>query len=158
VARQVARRLTVKAASRLRRKDMYAKMFQLSVRTGDDERWSGAVKLPPAQDNFSFLEALDRLWLGMTAEMRPTKLKKISMVMSDLVRQGEITPDLFDFNAPEKQRAQAKFDALTGVMDGINRKFGAESIQLGVSPRTSAGFVGTKIAFSRVPDIEEFSE
>jgi DNA polymerase IV len=29
-------------------------------------------------------------------------------------------------------------------------------IRLGVSPRTSAGFVGTKIAFSRVPDLTGF--
>ncbi len=41
-------------------------------------------------------------------------------------------------------------------MDGINRQYGAESIQLGISPRTSAGYVGTKIAFSRVPDMDEF--
>ena len=43
-------------------------------------------------------------------------------------------------------------------MDSINEKYGAESIKLGPSPQTSAGYVGTKIAFSRIPDIEEFHE
>jgi hypothetical protein len=33
-----------------------------------------------------------------------------------------------------------------------------DTINFGVPPKTIAGYVGTKIAFSRVPDKEEFRE
>jgi DNA polymerase-4 len=46
----------------------------------------------------------------------------------------------------------------SNLMDKINQKYGAEAIRLGVSPKTQAGYVGTKIAFHRIPDMEEFNE
>lgn len=169
-ARLVARRLTVKAAARLRRKEFFATCFALSVRQagygdGAGRRWSGEIKLPPAQDNFTFLRALDELWGRMTREMGldrpsscPAMLKKVSVSLYGLRKKGEITGDLFDRVSPVTQAAQKRDDRLTAAMDRINRKFGAESLRVGMTPRTDAGFVGTKIAFSRIPDQEEFWE
>ena len=50
-ALQVARRLTIKAAARLRHQEFYATRFALSAR-GDEERWEGETRVPPSQDNF----------------------------------------------------------------------------------------------------------
>ncbi len=157
-ARQVARRLTIKAASRLRRKEFYATVFHLGVRSVDDERWGAEIKLSPSQDNFTFLHALDDLWHAMLATGQFRRFKKVSVTFHSLCRKEEITPDLFDMKSEAYLKVQRRNDTLTALMDSINKKHGAEIISLGVSPKTSAGFVGAKIAFSRVPDMEEFVE
>jgi DNA polymerase-4 len=157
--RLVARRLTTKAAARLRRKEFFATCFHLSVRTADGmQRWAGEKRLPPAQDNFAFLRALDELWGAMMRELRPVRLKKVSVTLYGLQRAGEITPDLFDRVSPAHRKTQIRNEKLTAAMDALNGKFGAETLRLGVTPQTRAGYVGTKIAFSRIPDAEEFWE
>lgn len=167
-ARQVTRRLTTKAATRLRRKEFYATRFYLSVRTADrydhtkghstGRRWSAEARLSPAQDNFTFLNALDNLWQAMRYDLRPERLLKVSVTLTGLCKRGEITPDLFDTQSDVYQKLQNKNEALSQVIDTLNAKYGAETIQLGPKPQTQTGFVGTKIAFSRIPDKEEFYE
>lgn len=159
-ARLVARRLTIKAATRLRRMEMYSTSFDLSVRSADGKtaRWSAGLTLSPSQDNFSFLSALDVLWAEMLRSFRPWQLKKVSVTMTGLCERQDITPDLFDMASPEFQKLQKRNDKVSVTMDALNKKFGSETIRLGVSPKTAAGFVGTKIAFNRIPDAEEFHE
>lgn len=154
-ALQVARRLTIKAAARLRHQQFFATRFAFGARA-EDNRWDGEVNVPPAQDNFTFLTALGGLWSAMMDDLQPRKLKKVSVTLSGLCREADITRDLFDAVSPVAQRAAQRKDALSETMDFLNGKYGAETLRLGVSPRTSAGFVGTKIAFARVPDISEF--
>ncbi len=66
-ARLVARRLTMKAASRLRRLGYFSSLFSLYMRydipkmAGKKYKWHGDTKLPLAQDSFSFLKALNIL-------------------------------------------------------------------------------------------------
>ena len=157
-ARLVARRLTTKAASRLRRKEFYATAFDLSIRTPEGPRWGGTVKLSPCQDNFAFLNALDQLWQKMVWDLQPFKLKKVSITLHGLCQRQEITPDLFNTASDSYRTLQKKHETLSGVIDNLNQKYGAETIQMGISPQTRAGYVGTKIAFSRVPDLAEFGE
>jgi DNA polymerase-4 len=154
-ARLVARRLTIKAATRLRRYGVYATCFDLSVRTGSEgKRWSASVKMSPSQDNFSFLIALDDLWAAMLGALRSHQLKKISVTMTGLCERQQITPDLFD----QSEEFQLRNDKLSALMDHLNKKYGSETICLGVSPKTASGYVGTKIAFNRIPDLSEFHE
>lgn len=159
-ARLVARRLTIKAASRLRRYELYATSFDLSARSAIDktQRWSAGITISPSQDNFTFLRALDRLWAEMMATFPTSHLKKVSVTMTGLCERGEITPDLFDMASPQFQKLQQRNDKLSSAIDTLNKKFGSETVQLGVSPQTAAGFVGTKIAFNRIPDMAEFHE
>ena len=42
-------------------------------------------------------------------------------------------------------------------MDRLNARFGRDTVLLGSLPKRT-GFTGTKIAFSRVPQMAEFSE
>ncbi len=222
-AKQMARRLTTKAATRLRREEFYATSFTLSVKTVDGRRWAGEARLPPTQDNFSFLKALEELWnLGVSepqsfgisesqnlrisektldsypdeirnsnvlktkSQLSPgctsvsmghsktprfrdseiprfhlseiLKIKKLSITLTGLVRRREITPDLFDTRSEEYQKIQTGYEKLSQAMDKLNGKYGAETVQLGPAPQTRAGYVGTKIAFTRVPDRAEFWE
>ncbi len=154
-ARSIARRLTIKAATRLRREEFFATKFSLGVRLVDGHaRWAVEARLPPSQDNFTFLNTLEELWAVMIAEMKPHRIKKLSVTMYGLKKHAEITNDLFDTPTPQSRRNEK----LSDMMDAINKKHGGEAIRLGVTPVTRAGYVGTKIAFSRVPDLAEFNE
>jgi DNA polymerase-4 len=153
-ARIIARRLTIKAATRLRREEFFATKIFLSVRVVDGPRWGAELRLPPVQDNFSILQGMEDLWAGMLADLNPHRLKKFSIMLYGLKKQTDITIDLFETPTRQSRRNEA----LSTVMDGINERYGAESIRLGISPRTQNGYVGTKIAFSRVPDMAEFHE
>lgn len=158
-ARLVARRLTLKAAARLRRKDFFATRFHLSVREPEGRRWSLETAIPPSQDNFAFLRALDATWAQMMRELRPHSLKKASVTMYGLRRNGEIMNDLFaPLQSAKAQKQVVRDERLSGAMDALNKKFGGDSVRLGLIPQTRAGYVGTKIAFSRIPDKEEFVE
>lgn len=161
-ARNVARRLTVKAATRLRRKDFYATHFSFSARIMDGSpagmKFSADLRIPPSQDNFAFLTALDTLWGRMVQQYKPYRLKKVSVSLHGLKEHQSITNDLFDTRDQTTQKQQKKNNDLSLVMDTLNQKYGAETLQLGVSPETRGGYVGTKIAFSRIPDKEEFHE
>lgn len=153
-ARQVARRLTIKAATRMRRQELFATRFYMSVRIDDSNRWSGEMHLTPAQDSFTFLEQLEDMWAIMLQETGTRRLKKISVTLHGLKKANEINLDLFETPTRETKRNEA----LSQVMDKLNEKYGAETLQLGPAPKTRAGHLGTKIAFSRVPEMAEFHE
>lgn len=158
VAKLVARRLVMKAAARLRRYELYATSFDVSFRTVDQQGWGAAIKISPSQDNFAFLKALDELWDALMTTYKPHLLKKVSINMHGLCERQQITPDLFDTSSQSFQKLQKRNDKLSSVMDRINAKYGSDTLTIGVSPKTQAGFVGTKIAFSRIPDVAEFYE
>jgi DNA polymerase-4 len=152
----VAHRLTVKAATRLRSDDYYATRFTLSVRTSNNERWAREIRLSPAQDDFVFAQAVQNLWAAMRADLNPTHIKKISVILYGLCGRGEITPDLFEQASPAYQKLVTRHEKLSGVIDQINIKHGRDAVRLGETPATLAGYLGTKIAFTRVPEMGEF--
>ncbi len=161
-ARQMARRLLTKASYRLRRKKFYASRVSLGVRTTEHLRWCRELKISPAQDPFTFLQHLDDLWGEMLQffEMRRSpsllRFRKVSVTLYGLSRSGDISYDLFETQEKEAQEKLRKNDALTRALDRLQDKYQRETVSLGLPPKTLAGYVGTKIAFSRVPDREEF--
>lgn len=158
VAKLVARRLVTKAAARLRRYELYATSFDVSFRTVDQQGWGASVKVSPSQDNFAFLKALDELWAALMTTYRPGLLKKVSINMSGLCERQQITPDLFDTASADFQKLQKRNDKLSNAMDALNEKYGKETLTIGITPKSAAGFMGTKIAFSRIPEVAEFHE
>ncbi len=94
----------------------------------------------------------------MMLELKPARLKKISVTYSGLCTTDEITPDLFDTASEDFQGLKKKNEKLSSLIDQVNQRYGAEALQIGFSPKTQAGHVGTKIAFSRIPDVAEFQE
>lgn len=89
----------------------------------------------------------------MLTNLQATPLKSVSVAIYDLCEPGQLTLDLF----AEPVDAD-KDKKVTLAMDRINQKFGAGTVQVGCSPKITAGFVGTKISFTRIPDEEEFRE
>lgn len=164
-AREMARRLLVKATYRLRRKGFYARKVSLSVRSIDGGRWGGELKVLPAREPFTFLAALEELWEQMLCAwecesflaQNRLRLKKVSVVLHGLCREGEISGDLFEEHVQTDWLDKvARHESLTAAMEKLQEKYKKEMVSLGVPPKTLAGHVGTKIAFSRVPDQQEF--
>jgi len=149
----ISRQLTLKAAARLRRYQLCGRCFALSVRSVHQQRWGAEQRLAPTQDNLAFVGALSELWQAMLTNLQATPLKSVSVAIYDLCEPGQLTLDLF----AEPVDAD-KDKKVTLAMDRINQKFVAGTVQVGCSPETTAGFVGTKIAFTRIPDEEEFRE
>jgi len=44
------------------------------------------------------------------------------------------------------------------TLDRINHRFGRDSVLVGMLPSQGRSFSGSKIAFTRIPDVEEFLE
>lgn len=159
--RLMARRLLTKATARLRRQNLYAGCLSLGVRTIDGQKWQRELRISPANDPFTLLEYLDRLWQEMSFEFRNyigqlPRFKKVSTLLTSLRTADQITEDLFETREPENIIRRQKHEALAGALDKLQEKYKKETVTLGVPPKTLAGHVGTKIAFSRVPDKTEF--
>jgi len=158
-ARAMARRLLVKATYRLRRKKYYAGALGLSVRTSAGYLWADELRFPSAHDPFTFLQHLDELWADMLrcfVPGPPLRFKKVAIVLHLLRKDGQITHDILDSGYKEKIRALEKREALADALDKLQSKYQKETVWVGTTPKTIGGYVGTKIAFSRVPEKEEF--
>ncbi|MFK7839042.1 MAG: impB/mucB/samB family protein [Bdellovibrionales bacterium] len=165
-ARQMARRLLTKATYRLRRGEYFAQTLSLGVRTsnygGPEQKWRREIRLPnPAQDPFTFLEHLETLWTMMLIDLNASnrhnfKLKKVSTLLMNLHHVEHITGDMMTERYKEKLNTLKKRESLATALDTLQTKYKHETVTLGRPPKTLSGYVGTKIAFSRVPDTEEF--
>lgn len=156
MARLMARRLLVKAAYRLRAQNLYAGTLSLGVTTVTNEKWRREISIPtPAQDSFTLLKFLEELWDVMRLYFsNDIRLKKISTLLINLTEPQDVSTDLFDFNFDHQKMDRR--NALTQALDSLQKKYKKEVVCLGVTPQTQTGHVGTKIAFNRVPQEEEF--
>lgn len=163
-ARIVARRLTLKATSRLRRLEFFSNLFTLHVRydvpkdKGIKYKWSMDLKIPLAQDSFSFLKALSTLWQQMIKDDNPRTIKQISISLYGLVPADKIMPDMFKELDDPVSITQKRHTRLSLAMDEINKLYGLDTVVLGTLPETMSRFSGTKIAFTRIPEKAEFHE
>lgn len=154
----VARRLTLKAASRMRRMGYYASRFSLSARLENGPRLGWEGRCYRAQDSLTFLHMLDEGWREIAREIRNARIKKVSVTLHELTAretvQNELALELTDIDL----KARDKAERMSRALDRISHRFGRDSATLGMLPSQGKSFSGTKIAFTRIPDIEEFSE
>ncbi len=159
-AREMTRHLLTKATTRLRRQKFYATQLYVSARFLDGRKWATEHQFPAAQDIFTFVEHLDQAWAEINTRISPSPsrpfFKKVAVILHGLTREGGITGDLFQTETPEGKTRQEKRARLSAALDTLQDKYQRETVWLGARPTTQAGHVGTKIAFSRVPDPEEF--
>jgi len=157
-AKDVARRLTLKAASRLRRMEYYAGAMAFSARLENDTRVHAEERFYRAKDNKTFLDLLNRLWTQALKQSRGVRIRKVSVTLSDLVAATDLQADLFA-NLPDVDlAARGKSEKLSRAMDKINHRFGRDSILIGMTPSQGKSFSGSKIAITRIPDVDEFLE
>lgn len=157
-ARYVARRLTLKAASRLRRMGYYATALTFAARFENGMRLDGAERCYRAQDSITFIHMLDRIWDAVMREAGSQRIKKVSMALHGLVQAESLEPELIPALGEEEMRGRKKAENMSRALDKINHRFGRDSVTLGMMPQEGRSFSGTKIAFTRIPDEEEFVE
>jgi DNA polymerase-4 len=154
----IAQRLASKCAARLRRMEYFAGAFSLSLRLESGERFGLEARIPHAQDSFTFLELLQDMWHSILMESGSRRIKKISITLSGLVPKGQVQPDLFASIDKPAEKKRAKNEEISKAMDKLNQKFGKDTVMVGMTAQQGKAFTGTKIAFTRIPDIEEFVE
>lgn len=155
----VAKRLALKAASRMRRLQYRTSEMSVSVRAEDRRRGEAHLRFPAVSDSFALVRILDRLWLDCLRQIGWNRVKKISVTLHgleswDAPEQLDLFPELGCPVAAGKDRR----DRLSKIMDKVNQHYGRDSIVLGFLPDAVKTFSGTKIAFTRIPDREEFKE
>ncbi len=156
-AKIVAHRLTLKAVSRLRRIGYYASIMFLSIRTDKDKKLKTYREFFRASDNFTFLKKLEDMWQELISKTNKNdKIKKISISLFGLIEEDKIYSDLFD--EANDMKLVKKQEKASKAMDKLNAKFGRDTIVIGFTPNISSQFSGTKIAFNRIPEFEEFYE
>ena len=155
-AELVARRLLLKAASRLRRYERYASVMDISARIEQGPRIGTGVMFVHACDNATLMRALTAGWSRLRLQ-RPDlpRLKKVSIQLHGLV---EHRPETL-FSAQDRaQRWRDKQEKLSRMTDRLNTRYGRDTVLLGLTPGGVSQFTGTKIAFTRIPLPEEFLE
>ncbi|MGB0906560.1 MAG: Y-family DNA polymerase [Maricaulaceae bacterium] len=144
------RLLTVKAGNRMRRENYSAGAMSVSFKTQDKRRWRGDASFAACRSDHALLAHMHSLFNQGLAEVRPKRLRHVYVMLHDIARPDQRPPDLFE------EASDQKWDRLSDVMDGFNRKHGGAVLTLGPRAHIPGGYAGAKIAFGRVPDAEDF--
>lgn len=149
-ARTVGRRLTAKVASRLRRTGLAASKMSLSVSLEETGSFELDRACDQVDDHLTFLSLFQDMWNQIIHLTGSAKMKKISIVLSKLEPACSEQREFFADDSREKRKK------ISQALDSINQKYGKDSISFGTLSDDS--FSGTKIAFTRIPDKQEFLE
>lgn len=162
--RLTARRLALKAASRLRRKGYRARLLVLHGKFEDDKsNWRASIRLPGTQDSFVVLHALDALFPRLAeagrARLGGFRLRMVGVTLCEIETVEGEQGSLFAGLDPDDPLArETRTLALSRAMDRINEKFGRNAVSVGPLHGGRIDRVGTKIAFGRIPEMSEFHE
>lgn len=153
-ARGVARRLTAKCGSRLRRMGFKCGGLHIYLRGADGEKLEAATSFAVTSDSFRMLQACDELWAQCARKLKGPRVKQIVVTCLSLIEAG-MKPDLFGWTPGGEE--DGRHMTLLSALDVLNQRFGKDTVTIG--PRTKMhGFVGAKIAFNRIPEQPEFWE
>lgn len=152
----MARRLLLKAASRLRRLKYRATHLHLSVRTEEGPRFESQLKFEAVNDSITLIRVLTKLWQNAMKQARWQRLKKVSITLHGL--ECEAQPRQLDLFGSAAEAANNQREKLSRILDDINKEWGRDSVVIGFTPKDVRSYSGPKIAFTRIPDVAEFRE
>ncbi len=152
-ARIVSRALLMKAATRLRRYGLAAGALGLSARRAQQPGLVAETTFPATQDSFALLEILDDLWRQFPRSREP--FKKVSIWMMRLAPVETRPRDLF---IETRSDGFTKKEVLWRSVDKLVARYGRETVTLASQKDLGLQYLGAKIAFTRVPDAQEFRE
>ena len=139
-ATPVIRQLLSRVAQRLRTDGFYCRRLYLEIKWVQDLGYHfDDCRFKETQDTRVLLKSLMRLW----ANAPGLKPLRIGVVLTDLIPKAAHQPDLFDRPEPVN---------LTNAIDRLNSRYGRGTINYG----SSLAAMTSKIAFQRVPKLEEF--
>lgn len=138
----VLKKLLQKAAMRLREAKLLAGLMQVKVKYVGEEPWEAAVEFDHDDDSRLLMRLLTRL-LAQRRDRRPVLAVGVSL--HRLVARGLASGLLFG------QADHAEAQALNGVVDRINRKYGLNKIYFGGAQDALAA-APMRISFNRIPE------
>ncbi len=150
-ARLILRRLTVKAATRLRRGGFFATSLFISIKNERYKRAHQGGKITATQDSFILLAHLEDFW----QQLAPQKLFSVGVMLGGLVAQRDHVADLFE---ARQSGALTPREHLCASLDALNQRYGRDTVIFGEPPKGMTAYSGAKIAFGRVPLKIEFKE
>lgn len=156
---QILRRLTVKAAARLRRKGYHCGMIAIMARREDDYgKWKNARPCVPTDDSFAILNLVEALWREIMAPAapcaRPVRLQQVSVTFLALEPVAATQYSLLPLAEGQKTRPAA----LCRAIDTLNEKYQSTIVTLASNMAPPIKDMGAKIAFTRIPELAEFHE
>lgn len=169
---ECARQLILSAARRLRRTEKRASKITISMRGGDYRisredrseklRWSCELKFEACRDDRALLSALAR---GLSRARTDVKFapRLISVVIHGLMDENQVQPDLFgDRSSTDDNltgpKSTAKNEKLSNIVDQLRTKHGPSAASFGPKVDLPGGYLGAKIAFGRIPEMQDFGD
>ena len=151
-ARLVARRLLIKAGTRLRRAEFFANHLYLSGKCEIHGKRSRSISMRATQDSFQLLDLFKQGWpqLGLKKPI------SVGIMLGGLTHESQHTADLFEERISSGETNQR--EELCAAVDALNQKFGQDTIIYGEKPKTITKYSGAKIAFGRIPLKQEFRD
>jgi DNA polymerase IV len=156
-ARLVVRRLLLMAAMRMRRMEHSARAMSVGIRLQSGERLHAQRRFQPCADSFAFLRQLESAWAELEAAARGAIVKKVGVTLDGLIPDTLILPDLFTQNETVMGQPGRGL-RLSRTLDRLNRRFGRDTVNVGMTVKPLSRYVGAKIAFNRIPDRRDFLE
>jgi DNA polymerase-4 len=142
LAHAVARKLLMRAATRLRRRHLWARGLSayLSFTPGREKKlWECHTRILESQDTFTLLEILDRMW----ADVPHGEPNFVGVELYDLVPEAQHTLAMLPEEAPRRRLAQ--------TMDILQKRFGERALYL-AGTEVVRDAAPVQIAFSSIPD------
>ncbi len=141
-AYNVAQKLTAKAALRLRKEKMMCKKISFYVKYTNGQYWEHHVRLSETQDTSLMLQKLKEFYAFSPRKLTPIK---VTIWLSDFVPETQHQLSFF-----ENEKRNTVFQAV----DAINQKYGRDTVYVG-SLHDHRSTAPTRIAFSRIPELDE---
>ncbi|MGB6228742.1 MAG: type VI secretion protein ImpB [Litorimonas sp.] len=156
-----ARMLLTKAARRLRREGFVANTLYISLKIRVPHKdepmgWANVTDLHGANDDRTCLKGLDRIWTVLENKAGGAaprlNIAHIMVSFSGLEDESEQQLDLWTARDPERER----WRRVTQTIDALNLAANKSLVTLGPWTPPPGGNAGGKIAFTRVPEAEDF--
>ncbi len=139
----VAIKLLNKACQRLRDEDLLCRRLGVYVKCLNDQRYDFEEKFFETSNTSNLAAIIATTWNGLPKNIKPFK---VSIVLSGFAQEAEHQPSFFQNEKKER---------IFKTVDEINKKYGKHAVHIG-SLNKALDKAPTRIAFSRIPELEEF--
>ncbi|PKM97597.1 MAG: DNA polymerase [Elusimicrobia bacterium HGW-Elusimicrobia-3] len=139
-ALRVLKKLTDKAAARLRQQGFYASGISIYARLTGQDGWKAGCSVMETQDTLVFINAVREMW----KEIPRGQVFAVGVALGGLVPEALHAPSLFE---------DGRGGRLYHTLDQLNARFGKDVLHYGATHESAA--VPLRIAFTRIPDPSE---
>ena len=142
-ARNVTAELAIKAAKRLREKELCATYIGLYLKTLNKVVHKTYVRISPSCDNATILEQVLKAWDRLTLQYSLSSLRQVGLSLGGLIQKSrQLSFD--DLGGKQVQ------ENLSLAMDNINKRFGQHTVSIGTLSNADRE---DPIAFAHIPGV-----